>query len=147
MRNLRALQNSQRGMDIQILETLVRSFTIQEKLAFSPYLSKIRLRNKLNDLRYRQVPERNVLLNMSDADVTFYWLRNFIHPDLSHWVYKSPTDKRGCSKRILERDMAIDRMRTFENSQHYYNYTMADIEEYLNEESTEDATTERTDSE
>lgn len=134
MRDLHAIRESQRGMDIQILETLVRSFTIQEKLAFSPYMSKERVREKILDLRTRQVPQRDVLLNMSDEDVVFYWLQNWIHPDLSHWVYKSPVDKRGCSRQVLLRDAKVDLLHGYENSQHYYKYTMADIEEYINGE-------------
>ena len=116
------------------METIVKSFTIQKKFAFSPYLSNDRIRDKLLELRCRQVPERDVLLNMPDEEVVFYWLKNWIHPDLAHWVYKSPQDKRGCSAEVLQRDLKRDALHEFENSQHYYDYTLADIEEYIDGE-------------
>lgn len=133
-RSLHAIQESQRGMDVQILETLVRSFTIFEKIEFSPYMSKERIRAKLKDLRERQVPERTVLLSLSDEEVTFYWLKNFIHPDLKHWVYLSSPDKRGCSEQVLLQDAKRDALHYYENGQHYFNYTLEDIEEYLADE-------------
>lgn len=132
MRNLNAIRETQRSMDTDELAELVASFTIQEKIAFSPHLSKERIREKLISLD-KQVAKRTVLRNMSDEDVKFYWLQNFIHPDLKHWVYPSPKSKLGCSEKVIKRDMRIDFIHAYENGQHHYNYTMEDIEEYLNE--------------
>ena len=131
MRNLDAIRETQRGMDIEELITLVKSFTIQEKLAFSPHLTKERLKAKLISLD-EQVANRSVLLNMTDEAVKFYWFKNFIHCDLKHWVYPSPKDKRGCSRKVRERDMKIDTLNFYENGQQNYSYTMQDLEEYIN---------------
>lgn len=132
MRNLKKLQPIQYGMDIGELTELVSSFTIQEKMDFSTMITCDRIREKLKDLRI-QVPKRDVLLDMTDEAVTFYWFKNWLHPDLTHWVYPSPGDKRGCTTRVLQRDMVIDSIRNMENAQFHYNYTMADIVKYLEE--------------
>lgn len=134
MRDLNSIRESQKGMDIDELEVLVNSFTIQEKLAFSPRLTREVLADKIKDLRERQVPQRTVLLDMKDEDIVFYWLRNFIHPNLNHWIYPSSKDKRGCSEKVLERDAKIDRLYFYENGQFHYNYTMKDIEDYISGE-------------
>lgn len=138
VRNLRLLRDTQRSMDIEELVALVNSFTIFEKIEFSPYLTKERIRNKLKHLREVQVPNRTVLLKMDDEAVVEYWLKNYIHPDLKHWVYPPPKDQRGCSKKTLERDMKIFNLHFYENGQQNYSYTLQDIEDYLAEEKSND---------
>ena len=138
VRNLRLLRDTQLSMDIKELAALVNSFTIFEKIEFSPYLTKERIRNKLKHLREVQVPNRTVHLKMDDEAVVEYWLKNYIHPALKHWVYPPPKDKTGCSKKVLERDMKISNLRFYENGQHNYSYTLQDIEDYLAEEKSND---------
>lgn len=131
MRDLKAIQHLQKGMDIEELTELVRSFTIQEKINFSHHLTKERLAAKLKDLRERQVPQRNVFLNAADEAVLSLWLKNFIHCDLEHWVYPAPKDKRGCSKEQLRKDAARDSLYFYENGQQNFDYTVKDIEDYI----------------
>lgn len=131
MRDLRAIQASQRGMDIGILETLVRSFTIFEKIEFSRHMSKEKIRAKLKYLREHQVPNRTAHTHMPDEEVVFYWLKNFIHPDLEHWVYPPPKDQRGCTERARMIDAKRHRLHMYENGQHYFKYTLEDIDEWL----------------
>lgn len=116
---------------VEDIEAALKSATIFDKIEFSG-ITKLTIKNKIADLRDRQVPEREVLLNMADEDVVFHWFKNWLHPMLKHCVKKSPRDKRGCSKKVLERDMKRDMLNMYENSQHSFNYTLADIEEWCN---------------
>ena len=132
IRNLAELQKSQRGMPIKELQELVSSFTIFEKIEFTPRFTKELMKEKLHNLRTHQVPNRNVLLHMNDEDVVFYWFKNWLHPDLNHWVYPSSKDKRGCSKEQLKKDFMRDSLRFYENRQQNFKYTLQDIENYIN---------------
>lgn len=136
MRNLENIRNRQRGMPIEELTDLVKSFTIFEKIEFTPNVTKDSIREKLHDLRTRQVPLREVLLDMSDEDVVFYWFKNWLHPQLKHWVYPSPKNKRGCSQAQLTKDMLRDSLHFYENGQQNFKYTLEDIENYINSEDT-----------
>lgn len=113
----------------EIEETLANT-TIFDKIEFSG-ITKESIRAKLEDLRTRQVPQRTVFLNQPDEEIVFYWFKNWLHPMLKHAVTPSPRCKLGCSKAVLERDMARDSFRMYENGQQNYVYTLADVEAWL----------------
>lgn len=106
------------------------AFTIFEKIEFSD-ISKEVIKAKLHDLITRQVPERTVLLNADDDNVTLHWFKNWLHPNLNHFFRKSPKDKRGCSRKVIENDMAMDSLHFYENGQQNFQYTLDDIKEYV----------------
>lgn len=110
------------------------AITIFEKIEFSD-ITKDALKAKIYDLETRQVPERgeDILRNISDAEVTEYWFKNWLHPKLKHFFPTSPKDKRGCSKEVLARDQALDMLNFYENGQQNYDYTLDDIKAYLEE--------------
>jgi len=85
-------------LDLDKIEMILKESTIIDKIEFSGISAQL-IRNKLNDLKFRQVPNRNVLLDMKDEEVIEYWFKNWLHPQLKHAVKKSPSDKRGCSKK------------------------------------------------
>ena len=68
----------------------------------------------------------------------FQWLKNYIHPDLKHWVYPTPIqhqqDQRGVSRKVRERDMKLINLRFYENGQHNFEYSIEDIVAYVEEE-------------
>lgn len=132
MDKIRNLKTLVKPSDSNELAELVLSFSILEKIKFSN-ISKDAIREKLKYLREVQVPNREVLLKMKDEDVVFYWFKNWLHPSLKHWVKPSPRDKRGCSRKVLDRDARNDFIHTYENGQQNYDYTLADIEDYVNE--------------
>jgi hypothetical protein len=70
---------------------------------------------------------------MPDNEVTEYWFKNWLHPQLKHAVKPAPKDKRGCSKEILKRDMKRDFFNMYENGQQNFNYTLDDIKQWLGE--------------
>lgn len=117
--------------DPKEIKKILEETTIFDKIEFSG-ITKDQIRAKIEDLENRQVPNRKVLLNMSDADVTECWFKNWLHPDLKHAVPPSPTSKVGCSREVLERDMAIDMLNFHENAQHNFDYTLKDIKDWLN---------------
>lgn len=107
------------------------AFTIFEKIEFSD-ITKDHIKEKLHDLRTRQVPNRDVLLTMNDEDLTFYWFQNWLHPKLKHFFHRAPVDKRGCSKAQLVKDSELDSLHFYENGQQSFpKYTLADIESYI----------------
>jgi len=129
MRNLKKLQIP---FDMKELEKLVASFTIFEKIEFSD-ISKERIRIKLKDLRERQVPQRTVLMEMKDEDVVLYWFKNWLHPDLKEFCPEPPKSTQGCSNEVIQRDIRQRFIRTYENGQHNYDYTLEEIDEYVEE--------------
>lgn len=130
MTKLRKFTWSDRVEDI---EAALKSATIFDKIEFSG-ISRETVKAKLADLRNRQVPQRTVLLNMEDEDVVFHWFKNWLHPMLKNCVKPSPSDKRGCSKEVLERDTKRDMLAFYENGQQNYSYTLAEIEAWANGE-------------
>lgn len=127
-RNLR--QFNTQIMNVEDIEAMLSTITIFEKIDFSN-ISKEQVRAKLEHLKNTQVPNRDVLLNMEDRAVTFYWFKNWLHPDLKHWVTMSPRDKRGCSREVLKKDGKRDMLNFYENGQQNFNYTLDDIEDWL----------------
>jgi len=118
--------------NVDEIETVLKGSTIFDKIEYSG-ISKENIGHKIDDLEYRQVPTRTVLLNMKDWDVTQYWFKNWLHPMLKHAVPPSSKDKRGCSKKVLEMDMKQDNLRFYENSQFNFEYTLDDIKKWLGE--------------
>ena len=104
--------------------------TIFEKIEFS-HISHDAIAEKIAYLENVQVPNRSVLLNLPDEEVVFYWFKNWLHPNLRHFFRKSPADKRGCSKEILERDAKLDMLHFYENGQQNYSYVLEDIKKYI----------------
>lgn len=86
---------------------------------------------KIKDLRTRQVPEREVLLDLDDEVVAEGWFKNWLHPDLPHLIQPSPKDKRGCSPEVLKRDSERDMLHYYECGQQNFDYTLKDVEEWL----------------
>lgn len=117
--------------DIDEIELILKESTIFDKIEFSG-ITKEDIKSKIDDLENRQVPNRTVLKNMSDGDVAEYWFKNWLHPKLKHAVKKSPIDKRGCSKKVLEMDRKRDYLHFYENGQFNFNYTLDDIKQWLN---------------
>ena len=74
---------------------------------------------------------------MENEAVVEYWFKNWLHPDLKHWVHHSPKDKRGLSKKALKRDQEIDMLYSHENGQQNYSYTLSEIETWLHRDSHE----------
>jgi len=127
MRNLKLLK---KPLTIDEYEAYAeQGFTIFEKIEFSG-ISKETIKAKLKDLYERQVPQRKVLLEMSDYDCAQHWFKNWLHPSLKNFYPASPRVKRGCSQTVLMNDARKDSLRFYENGQQNYNYTLTDIEEY-----------------
>lgn len=129
MRNLKTLPIP---LDDAEADELLQSFTIFEKIEFSD-MSKKYLAAKLVDLRTRQVPQREVMLDIEDEAVVFIWFKNWLHTSLKHFFKRSSPDKRGCSKAVLEMDYKKDFRNFYENGQQMFDYTLADIDAYLEE--------------
>lgn len=113
----------------EIKETLANT-TIFDKMEFSN-ISKQSIADKLHDLRTRQVPQRTVFLDQPDEEIVFYWFKNWLHPMLKNAVKKSPANKQGCSREVIQRDMERDSLAFYENGQQNFNYTLADIDAWL----------------
>ena len=128
---IRNLRNMKVPLDIKECEELMKSFTIFEKIEFSG-ITKEEIRYKLHDLKTRQVPERDCMIDLPDHEVYEYWFKNWLHPKLKHFFKRSPQDKRGCSQKTLIDDMKRDTICFYENGQHMFNYTIEDIEDYVN---------------
>jgi hypothetical protein len=126
MRNLKSIPVPH---DIDKAEELRGTITIFEKIEYSD-ISKDSIRRKIYHLRTVQVPNRDVLLEMDDEELVFYWFKNWLHPDLKHYFPRSPRDKRGCSQQVLIRDARLDMLHFYENGQQNYNYTLDEIEDY-----------------
>lgn len=122
--------------DLDEIEKILNESTIFDKIEFSG-ITKEAIRNKINDLETRQVPQRQVLLDCSDDKVTEYWFKNWLHPQLKHAVKPAPRDKSGCCKKVIEEDNRRDFLRFYENGQHKFNYTLDDIKQWLKENSNE----------
>ena len=133
---MRDLHKIPRPSDVYKLGQLVNSFTIFEKIEFSG-ISKEDIRNKLIHLTNNQVPERKVFIDKPDEEITFYWFKNWLHPQLKHWCKLSPKDKRGCSSERLQKDMQQDMLHFYENGQQHYEYTLEDIYNYLSQGETD----------
>lgn len=129
MRNLRMIPVP---FDLKECEKLLKSFTIFEKIEFSG-ITKEEIHYKLHDLKTRQVPARTVLLNYNDRYVYECWFKNWLHPKLKHFFIRSSQDKRGCSQKTIIDDMKKDSLCYYENGQHQFNYTIEDIESYVND--------------
>lgn len=129
--NIRNLNKIKAPYDIAELKKLVASFTIFEKIEFTG-IKKETLRERIKYLREVQVPGRTVLLDTPDETVVFYWFKNWLHTMLKNYVARTPTDKRGCSEKVVIHDMSIDIIWYYENGQQNFKYTLAEIEEYIN---------------
>jgi hypothetical protein len=112
------------------IEKILKESTIFDKIEFSG-ITVDAIEAKINDLEERQVPERKVLLDMTNEAVTEYWFKNWLHPQLKHAVKPSPLDKRGCSEEALDKDRKRDILHTYENGQHQFNYTLTDIKQWI----------------
>lgn len=117
---------------VEKVKAILTSQTIFDKIELSG-ISKVELQAKLTDLRGRQVPQRKVFLNLSDEEVTFYWFKNWLHPQLKHIVQVSPKDKRGCSQQVLQQDAERDMLHFYENGQQNFIYTLAQVDAYITE--------------
>lgn len=106
--------------------------TIIDKIEASG-ITREEVRDRIEHLRNKQVPNRTVLKDMDDEDVVFYWFKNWLHPALKTLTPASPRDKRGCGAEVLLKDQERDMLRFYENGQQNFDYTMADIEAWLNE--------------
>jgi len=126
------LTTDPRPLDADAIQRVLEESTIIDKIEFSGF-TRERVRTKLEDLRTHQVPERQVLLDMDDDDVTLYWFKNWLHPDLKDWVPKQCMDFRGCSERVIKATMKKEFLKTYENGQQNFDYTMADIDAWLEE--------------
>jgi len=129
MNALNSIKNN-KVFNVSEIEEILNKSTIFDKIEFSG-ITKKAIRDKILDLENRQVPERTVLLKMTDSDVVEYWFKNWLHPMLKHAVNLSSVDKRGCSKRVLNNDMKQDSLHFYENGQQNFNYTIDDIKEYV----------------
>jgi len=125
------LYNLKYSRDTKEIKEVLASSTIFDKMEFSG-ITKEQVKEKLDYLENVQVPNREVLLDMADEDVVFYWLKNWIHPALKHAAPKSPRDKKGCSRLVLQRDMDMDSLHFYENGQFNFDYTLEDIKEWIN---------------
>ena len=128
MRNLK--QFDTRAMRVEDIATMLPTITIFEKIEYSG-ITKEQIKQKLDHLYKVQIPNRTVLLNMDTNELAFYWFKNWLHPSLKHWVYPSPKDKRGCSKRVLENDLKQDTLHFYENGQQNFDYTLQDIKNFV----------------
>lgn len=128
MRNLKLFDT--RRMLVEDIEKMLPTITIFEKIVFSN-ITKEQIKEKLDYIKNVQVPNRDVLLKMDDRELVFYWFKNWLHPSLKNWVIMSPTDKRGCSRRVIENDLKQDSLNFYENGQQNFNYTLDDIEKYI----------------
>ena len=122
-----------RDKTIEEIKQILNKSTIIDKIEFSG-ITKESISNKIKDLRERQVPQRTVFLDKDEEEILEYWSKNWLHPMLKHCVIPSPTDKRGCSQKVLQRDHTRDMLHFYENGQQNFNYTLADIEQWLNED-------------
>lgn len=118
-------------MTLEEIKDKLQKMTIFDKIEFSG-ISKADIAAKLNDLKTRQVPQRDVLLDMQDVDVVFYWFKNWLHPKLKNFVPKpNLTDMQGvsakCKKRLLEQHT----LWFYENGQQNFEYTLTDVENYI----------------
>lgn len=117
--------------NVDEMERLLKESTIFDKIEFSG-IRKDLLKAILREIREDKVPARTVLLDMADEAVVEYWFKNRLHVMLRHAVPKSSPDKRGCSRAVLERDAKQDMLHFYENGQQNFQYTLADIERWLN---------------
>ncbi len=104
------------------IETILKECTIFDKIEFSG-ISKETIQTKINDLETRQVPNRDVLLNMIDYDVTDYWFKNWLHSMLKHAVTIHGVGGELNAKRAF--------LRNYENGQQNFDYTLEDIKNWL----------------
>lgn len=126
------LTTNPRPLDADAIQRVLGEATIIDKIEFSGF-TRERVQAKLEDLRTNQVPNRKVLLDMTDDEVVFYWFKNWLHPDLKDWVPRQCTDFRGCSERVIDETLRKVTLRVYENGQQNFDYTMADIDAWLEE--------------
>jgi len=117
-------------LSIDDIKKELSTHTIFNKIEFSN-ITKESLKTKLEDLRNRQVPNREVLLHMEDEDVVFLWFKNWLHPSLKHCVVKSPKNKLGVSKKVIQDDCARDMLNFYENGQQNFNYSLQEVDDYI----------------
>ena len=117
------------SMDLEESARILKESTIFDKIEYSN-ISKDRIRAKLEELDSK-VSNRTVLLNMTDNEVKEYWFKNWLHPELKHWIEKSPEGEKFISQSVRERDAQINTLNFFENSQQNFNYSLEDIIKYI----------------
>lgn len=110
----------------------IGKFTIIDKIEFSG-ITKEQVKSRLEYLKTIQVPNRTVLRHLSYEEVLECWFKNWLHPQLKSFFRKSPSSKVGVSAKRLEMDAKLDLLHFYENGQHQFSYTIADIEEWLGE--------------
>jgi len=121
-----------RNTSIPEIKRVLATRDIFDKIEFSG-ITRESLKHKLQELRLTTVPEREVFKDVADEVVVFYWFKNWLHPQLKHYVVPSPKDKRGISRATLKRDMERDSIYFFENGQHNFSYSLEEIDNYIQE--------------
>lgn len=104
------------------IEEILNNSTIFDKIEFSQ-ISKETLNAMIIKIETVNVPNRTVLLNMVDADVAEYWFKNRLHPMLRRAVNHQGVGGELNAKRGF--------LRTYENGQQNFKYTLQDIKNYI----------------
>jgi len=125
------LNSIKHSRNIEEITKVLGDSTIFDKMEFSG-ITKEQVQEKLHYLETVQVPNRTVLLKADDESLVFAWLKNWIHPKLKHAAPKSPRDKRGCSRKVLQIDASMDSLNFYENGQQNFTYTLDDIKNWIN---------------
>lgn len=125
------LHNITMNTSIDIIKKILNNTSIFDKIEYSK-ITKNEIRLKIDDLCNNHIPNRTVLLNITDNNVLELWFKNWLHPKLKHAVKKSPSNKQGISKKVLMMDIERDSLRFYENGQFNYTYTIDDIIQYIN---------------
>lgn len=128
---MKTLTDIKHSRNIEEIKEVLAAATIFDKMEFSN-ITKEQVKEKLHYLETDQVPNRDVLLEMDDEALVFYWLKNWIHPKLKSAAPKAPADKRGCSRKVLQIDAKMDSLNFYENGQQNFSYTLADVKNWLN---------------
>lgn len=102
------------GLDEKAIKKLLAKATIFDKIQYSA-ISKRRIRLKLAELRIRVI-NRVFMQGYTDEETVFHLFKNWLHPELKHVV--------GSWHPFL---------RMHENAQWKFNYTLEDIENWVNE--------------
>ncbi|MGL6098716.1 MAG: hypothetical protein ACRC0G_03715 [Fusobacteriaceae bacterium] len=121
---------SKKWMSVQNVKKTLENSTIFDKIEFSN-ITKEQIKQKLAELDER-VPKRNVYLESSDRDIKENWFKNWLHPKLKHFVKLPNLESYGV---ITEKDRQnfseLNFLRTYENGQQNFKYSLDDIEEYI----------------
>ena len=120
-----------RSMNVEEVEEALKKLTIFDYIEYSGY-SKEDIKSMLNQKDQKAMKrDSNILPNMSDSAVGFYWFKNHLHTHLKKMVQDSPSDKRGCSRKVIEMDMRRDMLSFYEHGQQNFRYTREDVESWI----------------